>query len=47
MVKRKQKNAFYAGILFMAVGFWMIFVVQDNLGFIPSILGALLLYWRW
>ena len=45
--KQKQFKAFWAGLMFMAVGGYMVFVLKDLLGFIPSIIGALLLFWRW
>lgn len=41
--KTRQGRALIGGVLGLIVGFWMIFIVKDNLGFIPGILGALLL----
>lgn len=44
--QQKQKIAFFSGILFITIGFWMIFVSKDKLGFIPGIIGAILLAYR-
>ncbi len=44
--ERKQRVAFFGGISFLALGFWMIFIAKDNLGFIPGIIGTLLIFWR-
>lgn len=43
---KRQRKIFYAGMLFMGIGFWMIFIARDNFGFIPGIIGALLLHWE-
>jgi len=45
--QRKQRVAFFGGLAFLVVGFWMLFIAKDNLGFLPGILGALLILWRW
>lgn len=44
--KHREKVAFLGGISFLALGFWMIFIAKDNLGFIPGILGSFLIFWR-
>jgi len=46
MKGNKQKTAVIAGLLFLVIGFWMIFTAKDNLGFLPAILGSLLVLWR-
>lgn len=41
--KQKQQRALIAGIAGLIIGFWMLFVFKNNWGFIPAILGSLLL----
>lgn len=45
--EEKKRIAFFSGLLFLILGFWMIFIAKDNLGFIPGIIGSLLMFWRW
>ncbi len=48
MLNNKQKRvySFIGGIAGLVVGFWFIFINKNNIGFIPTILGALLLLIR-
>ena len=46
MNKEKEFKSFWAGIFFMIIGFYLIFIKHSNIGFIPSILGAIILYWK-
>ena len=39
----KWNKKLIGGIAGLVLGFWMIFVLKQNLGFVPAILGALLL----
>lgn len=43
---RKKRTAFLGGLAFVILGFWMIFVAKDNLGFLPGIIGTMLIMWR-
>ena len=45
--RQKERSAFFGGLAFVIVGFWMIFIAKDNLGFLPAILGTILMLWRW
>ncbi|MBU0893870.1 MAG: hypothetical protein KKB88_00335 [Nanoarchaeota archaeon] len=47
MINKSQKKtlSLIAGISGLIVGFWMIFVTKNNFGFIPSIIGTILLLW--
>ena len=45
-LKDKRRRALIGGIMGLSVGFWMIFIVKDNFGFLPAILGSLLLLLR-
>jgi len=47
-MKKKQRKfwSFIGGIAGLITGGWMIFIAKDNLGFLPSILGAILLIWK-
>lgn len=42
-LQNKKRRSLVGGIMGLAVGFWMIFIMKDNLGFLPAILGAILL----
>jgi len=44
--RQKQRKAFFAGLLLLSIAFWMIFISQDNFGFVPGIIGAFLLLWK-
>lgn len=45
MLDKHQKKVYslIGGIAGLVVGFWFIFIIKNNLGFIPAFLGALLL----
>lgn len=42
-LKQKSRRALIGGIAGLIIGFWVLFITKSNLGFIPSILGCLLL----
>lgn len=44
--EQKNKWSLIGGISGLLVGFWLIFINKNNLGFVPGILGALLLIIR-
>ncbi len=44
--EQKKVRAFYSGLGLLILGFYIIFLKHNNVGFIPSILGALLMLWR-
>lgn len=41
--EQRKKTAFYGGIAGLVIGFWMIFIAKDNFGFLPAVLGVILL----
>jgi len=43
---KKQFWSFLGGIMGLITGGYMIFYSKDNWGFLPAILGALMLIWR-
>lgn len=47
MVKKKINISLLGGIAGLVLGFWMIFITNDNFGFLPALAGALLLIWGW
>lgn len=44
--QQRQKWRFWGGVAGFISGAWMIFYLKDNLGFLPAILGTLLLLWE-
>lgn len=47
-MRKKQKKfwSFVGGISGLIIGGYMIFYVKDNLGFLPALLGVILLIWK-
>ena len=45
--EQKKVKSFYAGLGLLILGFYIIFIRKDNLGFIPSIIGSILILWKW
>ena len=41
--KQKSQRSLIGGIAGLVIGFWLIFITKSNLGFVPAILGTLLL----
>lgn len=41
--KQKAKRSLIGGIMGLIIGFYMLFIIQTNLGLIPAILGVILL----
>lgn len=46
MGKIKFNKRLIGGISGIILGGWMIFYLKDNFGFIPAVMGMLLLTWR-
>jgi len=42
----KKKWSMIGGISGFIMGFWILFINKDMLGFFPAICGAILLIWR-
>lgn len=42
-LRDKKRRAFIGGVSALIVGAWMIFVSKDNLGFIPALLGIIII----
>lgn len=45
-IPQKKVRAFYSGLGLLLIGFYFIFIKHQNTGFIPAILGAILMLWR-